>query len=109
MISDQYAITVALSHEEMGNNPERITRIKYFINKHKWKGINFPSEKADWKKFQKNNVTIALNVLYAKKEKIYPVYVSKINSKQEKQVILLMIPNKKGWHYLAVTKKYQHY
>ena len=28
-------------------------------------------------KFEKNNVTIALNVLYAKKEKIYPAYVSK--------------------------------
>ena len=30
-----------------------------------------------WKKNEKNNVTIALNVLYAKKEKMYPDYVSK--------------------------------
>ena len=29
------------------------------------------------KKNEKNNVTTALNVLYAKKEKIYPVYASK--------------------------------
>ena len=36
---------------------------------------------------------ITLNVLYAKKEKIYPVCVSKHNSNPEKQVILLMIPN----------------
>ena len=42
----------------------------------------------------KNNVTIALNALYAKKEKIYPVYVSKHNSNHEKQVIILMIPNR---------------
>ena len=34
----------------------------------------------DWKKFEKNNVTIALNVLYAKKENIYPPYASKHNS-----------------------------
>ena len=26
------------------------------------KRINFPSEESDWKKFEKNNVTIALNV-----------------------------------------------
>ena len=39
------------------------------------------------------NLTIAINVLYAKKEKIYPAYVSKHNSNHEKQVILLMIPN----------------
>ena len=42
-----------------------------------WEGINFPSEKDDWKTYEKNNVTIALNVLYTKKEKIYPVYFSK--------------------------------
>ena len=47
------------------------------------KGINFPSEKNYWKKFEKNNLTIALNVLYAKKDKIYPAYVSKHNSNRE--------------------------
>ena len=26
------------------------------------------------------------------------------NSNREKKVILLMIPNRKGWHYLAVKK-----
>ena len=28
----------------------------------------FSSEKYDWKKFEKNNRTIALNILYAEKE-----------------------------------------
>ena len=56
-------------------------------------GRNRFSEKDDWTKFEKNNITIALNVLYAKKEKIYPAYVSKHNSNLKKQVILLMIPN----------------
>ena len=57
-----------------------------------------------WEKNEKNNVKIALNVLYVKKEKIYPAYVWKHNSDCEKQVILLMIPNGEGqwWHYLAV-------
>ena len=58
-----------LNYEEIGKYSERITKIKPFINKYKWEGINFPSEKDDWKKFGKNNVTIALNVLYAKNEK----------------------------------------
>ena len=31
------------------------------------------------KKFEKNNVTITLNVLHAEKEKIYPAYISKHN------------------------------
>ena len=42
--------------------------------------------------------------MYAKKEKIYPAYVSKHNSNREKQVILLMISNGEKWHYLAVKK-----
>ena len=81
-----------------------MTKIKSFINKYNWKRITFPSEKDDWKKIEKNNVAIALNVFYAKKEKIYPAYVSKHNSNREKQFILLMIPYGVKWHYLAVKK-----
>ena len=56
------------------------------------------------KKIEKNNVTIALNVLHAKK-KIYPAYVSSHNSNCEKQVVPLMIPNgEKLGHCLAVKK-----
>ena len=41
-------------------------------------------------------------LLYAKTRK-YPAYVSKQNSSfEKKQVILLMIPNSREWHYLAV-------
>ena len=79
-------------------------KIKPFINKYNWDGKNYPSEKDDWKKFEKNNIAIPLNVLYTKVEKIYPAYVSKDNSNREKQVILLKITNREGWHYLAKNK-----
>ena len=36
--------------------PLRITKIKHFINKYNWKGINFSSEKDDWKKIEKKNI-----------------------------------------------------
>ena len=39
-----------------------------------------------------------------KKKKIYPACISKDNSNSEKQVILLMVPNRKGWHYITVKK-----
>ena len=44
-----------------------------YIDSPDWEGINYSSQKDDWEKFEKNNVTIALNVLYAKKEKICPL------------------------------------
>ena len=85
-------------------DPQRITEIKPFINKYNWEEINFSSEKDDWKKFGKTNVTIALNVLCAKNEKVHPAYVLKHYSNREKQVLLLMIANGERWHYLAVKK-----
>ena len=57
--------------------------------------------------FEKNYVTTALNVLYAKKEKIYPAHVSKHNSNRKKQVILLMLLNNEvrgRYNYLAVKR-----
>ena len=45
-------------------------KFKFFLNKYDWEGINYPSEKDDREKFEKNNLTIAPNVLYPKK-KIY--------------------------------------
>ena len=67
-----------------------MTKFKPFIDEYNWEEINFPSEEDDWKKFEKNNITITLNVLYAKK-KLYSAYVSKYDPNREKRVILLMI------------------
>ena len=45
---------------------------------------------------------IALNIFYAKKEKIYLACVSRHNASREKQVVRFMIPNGGRWHYIAV-------
>ena len=60
----QYSITVALNHQNIENKPERISNIKPFINQYNWEGIDFPDGIKDWKKFERNNKTIALNILY---------------------------------------------
>ena len=85
-------------------NPEINTKIKPFINKYKWEGKNVPSKKDDWRKFEKNNMTIALNVLHAKKSILY----IQNSSIREKQVIFSMITNGEEWFYLAL-KNYQSY
>ena len=41
-----------------------------------------------------------------KKEKINPTYISKDDSKHEKQVILLTIQDKEKLHYLEVKKSF---
>ena len=66
-----------------------MAKIKPFINRYRWKGINYPSAKDDWKMFEKNNLSIAHYKVYAKKL----AYISKHNVNHEKKLFLLMIPN----------------
>ena len=99
----QYAVTLALNIEKINDHPERISKIKPFIEKYNWKDIDFPSTSKDWKKFELNN-EVALNILYVPHDnkKIEIAYKSKHNLTREKQVILLMISNGENWHYLIV-------
>ena len=43
----QYALTVALNYEKIKDHPERISKIKPFIDKYNWKEIDFPSHSKD--------------------------------------------------------------
>ena len=99
------ALDDALNYQTIEKNPERISKLKHYINKYNWEGINFPAGSKEWQKFEKNNNTIALNVLYIplNTKTISVAYRSEYNNKRKKQVILLMITNSKKSHYLAVT------
>ena len=66
----QYAVTIVLNHEKIKRIRKRPTKIRPFINKYNWAGI-FYKKKDDCKKFEKYNVELFLNILYAKKGKIY--------------------------------------
>ena len=106
----QYAVTVALNRDKVKKNPQRVSKIKPFIDQYNWNDIDFTSTCKDWKKFELNNESIALNILYMPHNtgKIHLAYKSKHNLIREKQVILLMITDGEKWHYSAVTN-YQGY
>ena len=64
---------------------------------------SLPSHKEDRKKFETNNKTNALNILYIShsSEEIKHAYISKYNSTHENQVILLLITYDEKWYYIA--------
>ena len=68
----QYAVTIALNYKKIKKDCQRISKIEPFIYQYNWKEIDFPSHSKDWKKFESNNESIALNILYVphKTEKI---------------------------------------
>ena len=57
-----YAVTVALNHAEINNHPERINKIIPYIKNCNWDRINFPSQRKDWERFEKDNTDTALNI-----------------------------------------------
>ena len=106
----KYAGTTAINHEKIRNHPERISNLQPFIVQYNWEGIEFPSHSRDCKKFEQNNKTIALNILYVSynTKQMRHAYISKYNNKPENKVILLMITDGKRsdrvekYHYLVV-------
>ena len=57
--------------------------------------MNVSQEKDDWKNFEKNNGTIALNVFYAKKEKyILPMF----------QYITQIVEKKLSFYWFQIEK-----
>ena len=102
----QYSLTLALNYEQTKKDPQTLPKVKPFIYQYNWKEISFPSHQKDWERFESNNKTIALNILYVphNTEERRHAYKSKYNLKRENQVILLMITDGEKWHYLAVKK-----
>ena len=102
----QYAVTVLLNCDKINRDPQRVSKIKPFIDQYNWNDIEFPSTGKDWKKFELKNESIALNILYVPHNtvKIHLAYKSKHNLTREKQVILLMIIDGEKWHYTAVKR-----
>ena len=100
----QYAATLALNFDDIDRNPQRLSKIKPFIDNYNWNYINFPAAKKDWNKFELNNKNVVLNILYVpfNTKKVEIAYISKYNLIRDNQIILLMISNGKNWHYLAV-------
>ena len=99
----QYAVTLALNLNRVNKDPQRVSKIKPFIEKYNWEDIDFPSTSKDWKKFESND-ELALNILYVphNTRKTHIAYKSRHNLTREKQVISLMISNGQNWHYLVV-------
>ena len=60
----QYVVTVALNRAKIKKDPQRVSKIKPFIDQYNWNDTDFPSTGKDWKKFELNNESIALNILY---------------------------------------------
>ena len=101
----QNALNDALNYQNIERDQQRISQIKPYISKYNWEETEFPAGPKDWEKFEQNNKTIVLNILFVayNTETRRVVYMSKYNHKRRNQVILLMITDGNKHHYLAIS------
>ena len=96
----KWAIIAAMKWEKIGNNPERISKLKRYENEFNWEEIEYPVSFKDINKFEKNN-EISVNTLAIEKN----IYICRKGRDYDRNVNLMLImdvenPNKK--HYVAV-------
>ena len=102
----QYALTLALNYNEVKKK-----ELEKIFKKIKREDIDFLSHQRDWKNFEQNNESIALNVLFASQnsEEITLVYKSEHNYNRENNALLLMINDDEKYYYFAVKSKLELY
>ena len=97
----KWAIIAALHHEEIRNDPQRISKLKPYVGRYNWDGLEFPVAKEAIGKFEKNNLDIAINVLYISGKNINIQRKSKYHDRKN-NVNLLLIANDEKKHYTAI-------
>ena len=55
----QNVLNDSLDYQKIEKNPQKILKLKPYINQYNLKDIKFPSDKEDQKKFEENNKEIA--------------------------------------------------
>ena len=66
----KWAVIAAMKWEEIGNNPERVSKLKRYEGEFDWSGLEFPVSFRDINKFERNN-EIGVNILAVENKKIY--------------------------------------
>ena len=51
----QYALTAVINYQNINKDPQRIPKVKPFINQYNCKEIDIPSHSKDWEMFELNN------------------------------------------------------
>ena len=97
----KWAVIAAMNWEEIGNNPERVSKLRRYEGEFDWSGLEFPVSFRDINKFERNN-EIGVNILAVENKKIY---ICRKGRDYNRIVNLMLIadvenPNKK--HYVAV-------
>ena len=94
----KWAVIAASSWEEIGKNPERITKLKRYEGDFDWSGMEFPASAKDIKRF-KSRDQISINILAIEGRQIY---ICRKGRNYENALNLMLITEGEQKHYVAI-------
>ena len=94
----KWAVITAMRWEEIGKNPELITKLKRFENDFDWTRIGFPVSFRTIKRFESQN-KISINVLAVEGRQIY---ICRKGGDYDHVVNLMLITENNCKHYVAI-------
>ena len=94
----KWAVIAASRWEEIGNNPEKISKLKRFEPDFDWSGVGFPVSFRDIKGFESRN-QILINILAVEDRQIY---ICRKGGNYERIVNLMLITENNHKHNVAI-------
>ena len=94
----KWAVIAASRWEEIGNNPERISKLRRYEDDFDWDGIKFPASTRDIKRFESRN-EITINILAFENKK---VHICRKGKEYNRVANLMLITDQNRKHYVAI-------
>ena len=97
----KWAVIAAMKWEEIGNNLERVSKLKRYEGEFDWSDIEFPVSFRDINKFERNN-EIGVNILAVENKKIYICRKGRDYNRIVNLMLIADVENPNQKHYVAV-------
>ena len=97
----KWAVIAAMKWEEIGNNPERVSKLRRYEGDFDWSDIEFPVSFRDINKFERNN-EIGVNILAVENKKTYICRKGKDYDRIVNLMLIADVENLNRKHYVAV-------
>ena len=97
----KWAVIAAMNWEEIGNNPERVSKLRRYEGEFDWSGLEFPVSFRDINKFERNN-EIGVNILAVENKKIYICRKGRDYNRIVNLMLIADVENPNKEHYVAV-------
>ena len=94
----KWAVVAAMKWEEIGDYPERISKLRRYEDEFYWDGMEFPASFRDIKRFESRN-EIMINVLAFERKKIY---ICRKGKEYNRVSNLMLITDNNRKHYVAI-------